>query len=386
MQTSPGLAPVHSTRMRFVMFCHSLVSDWNHGNAHFLRGVCSELLARGHAVAVYEPRQGWSRANLKAAHGRAPFADFARFYPELSSTTYDRARLDLGAVLDGADVVLVHEWTDPAVIRRIGLHRRDSGRYRLLFHDTHHRPVTDARAMAACDLSHYDGVLALGNVVRDLYRTQGWAQRAWTWHEAADVRRFRPMPGAGEAKARRGELVWIGNWGDPQRAAEIEEFVLGPVQRLQIRARIHGVRYSDRALFRLDSAGADFAGWLPNFKMPAVFARHAVTVHVPRQPFANALPGVPTMRMFEALACGIPLVSGPWEDVEGLFTPGHDHLVARNGDAMQRHLRDVLEDPALARSLAAHGLATVRAHHTCAHRVDELLAILASMAPGATKG
>lgn len=103
------------------------------------------------------------------------------------------------------------------------------------------------------------------------------------------------------------------------------------------------LRHSDRALFRVDSAGADFAGWLPNFKMPTVFARHAVTAHVPRQPFANALPGAPTMRMFEALACGIPLVSGPWEDAEGLFAPGHDHLVARNGDDMQKHLRDVLK-------------------------------------------
>lgn len=386
MPSSSGCDCMSHRCMRFVMFCHSLVSDWNHGSAHFLRGVCSELLARGHAVAVYEPRQGWSRANLKAAHGRAPFTAFAHFYPELSSTTYDRHSLDLGAALDGADVVMVHEWTDPSLIRRIGRHRRDGGRYRLLFHDTHHRPVSDARAMAACDLSHYDGVLAFGNVLRDIYRAQGWGQRAWTWHEAADVRRFRPMPGTGEIKARRGDLVWIGNWGDAQRAAEIEEFVLGPVKRLQLRARIHGVRYPDRALFRVDSAGADFAGWLPNFRMPAVFARHAVTVHVPRRPFANALPGIPTMRMFEALACGIPLVSGPWEDAEGLFAPGHDHLMASNGDAMQRHLRDVLEDPALARSLAERGLATVRARHTCAHRVDELLAILGGFSPEAAKG
>jgi hypothetical protein len=52
--------------MRFVLFCHSLVSDWNHGNAHFLRGVLRELGARGHGVRVSEPRGGWSRANLVA--------------------------------------------------------------------------------------------------------------------------------------------------------------------------------------------------------------------------------------------------------------------------------------------------------------------------------
>jgi hypothetical protein len=45
--------------MRVVLFYHSLVSDWNHGNAHFLRGVASELIARGHEVAIYEPADGW---------------------------------------------------------------------------------------------------------------------------------------------------------------------------------------------------------------------------------------------------------------------------------------------------------------------------------------
>ena len=52
--------------MRFVIFTHSLVSDWNHGNAHFLRGVATELVARGHEVRIFEPRDGWSLQNLIA--------------------------------------------------------------------------------------------------------------------------------------------------------------------------------------------------------------------------------------------------------------------------------------------------------------------------------
>jgi spore maturation protein CgeB len=98
-------------------------------------------------------------------------------------------------------------------------------------------------------------------------------------------------------------------------------------------------------------------------------------VHVPRRPYVEALPGIPTIRPFEALACGIPLVCAPWDDAEHLFTPGSDYLVAADGAQMASHLRDVLHDPDLARSLREHGLATVAARHTCAHRVDELLAI-----------
>ena len=51
--------------MLFSLFYHSLISDWNHGNAHFLRGVCTELLARGHQVQVFERANGWSVRNLR---------------------------------------------------------------------------------------------------------------------------------------------------------------------------------------------------------------------------------------------------------------------------------------------------------------------------------
>jgi spore maturation protein CgeB len=109
--------------------------------------------------------------------------------------------------------------------------------------------------------------------------------------------------------------------------------------------------------------------------VPLVFAEHGVTVHVPRRPYARALPGIPTIRPFEALACGIPLVCSSWEDTEGLFTSGRDYLVARDGEEMAAHLEAVLSDRTLAASLSQHGLRTILARHTSAHRVDELLAI-----------
>lgn len=55
--------------MNLVLFCHSLVSDWNHGSAHFLRGVVRELLSRGHDVRVLEPHDGSSRAQPFAERG-----------------------------------------------------------------------------------------------------------------------------------------------------------------------------------------------------------------------------------------------------------------------------------------------------------------------------
>ncbi|HVE51894.1 MAG TPA: glycosyltransferase [Ramlibacter sp.] len=363
--------------MRVVIFCHSLVSDWNHGNAHFLRGVCTDLLARGHELAVHEPADAWSLAHLVSEHGQAPLQGFARAYPQLHSTPYAPQTLDLDDALADADLVLVHEWSDHALVRRIGLHRKVHGHYRLLFHDTHHRAVTAPDTMAAYDLRHYDGVLAFGSAIRDLYRQKGWCARAWTWHEAADHRVFHPVPGA----PREGDLVWIGNWGDDERTAELHEFLLEPVRALGLRARIHGVRYPQEALQALRAAGIHYGGWLPNYEAPQVFARYRVTVHVPRRPYVRLLPGIPTIRVVEALACGIPLVSAPWDDCEGLFEPGSDFLVASDGREMREQLRAVLNDEDLALSLAEQGRRTILARHTCAHRVDELLGIYEELAP-----
>ncbi len=367
--------------MKVVIFCHSLVSDWNHGNAHFLRGVARELLACGHTVSVYEPEDGWSRSNLRRQHGLKPERDFAEAFPALSSRQYRLTELDLEQALDHADLVLVHEWNDPTLVARIGHHHERTRNYRLLFHDTHHRAVSAPEQMRGLDLSGYDGVLAFGEVIRRLYLERGWTARAWTWHEAADTRLFTPHHGV----TRSDDLVWIGNWGDGERTRELHELLLVPARRLRLSGTVHGVRYPWRARLAVRHSRLRYGGWLPNHRVPAVFARHRFTVHIPRRPYVQALPGIPTIRVFEALASGIPLICSAWEDAEQLFTPGRDYLVADNRREMQTAMRAVQHDRALATGLADHGRATIMARHTCMHRVQELLTIAASLQPPASE-
>jgi spore maturation protein CgeB len=109
-----------------------------------------------------------------------------------------------------------------------------------------------------------------------------------------------------------------------------------------------------------------------------VFAHHKLTVHVPRRPYAETLRGIPTIRVFEALACGIPLISAPWTDCESLFPPGC-FLMASDGSEMSSHMRAVLSDDALAKSLRDTGLKIIRERHSCRHRVSELLEIYGSV-------
>jgi spore maturation protein CgeB len=361
--------------MKLVYFTHSLASCWNHGNAHFLRGVLRELHYAGHDVAVFEPAGAWSLANLLADHGESGLAPYRSAYPELTSTPFD-ADIDLDAVLADADVVIAHEWNEPWLIAAIGRARRRGRGFVALFHDTHHRAVSDPEAVRRFDLDGFDGVLAFGEALAEVYRRWGWGERVFVWHEAADTRLFHP-PAEG---ARRRGLVWIGNWGDDERSAELESFLFRPARAVGLPLDVYGVRYPRIALAMLARYGASYRGWLPNAQVPAVFARHHATVHVPRRFYVEQLPGIPTIRVFEALACGIPLISAPWEDAEQLFRPGRDFLMARDQAEMERHMRAVRDDPDLVRSLVENGLATVRARHTCAHRAAELLAIVDRLA------
>jgi spore maturation protein CgeB len=357
--------------MRIVYFTHSLRSCWNHGNAHFVRGVLSELARRGHDVRVFEPENAWCLANLIADHGEAGLEPFRNAYPELESRTYSRPEEGAGHAF-AADLVIVHEWNDPKLVAAVGRVRRRGGRFILLFHDTHHRAVSAPEEMRAYDLQEYDGVLAFGATLAQVYEKWGWGNRAFVWHEAADIRRFHPPADPAE----RDGLVWIGNWGDGERSQELVEFLLQPARAAQLPLDIYGVRYPGEAKRMLQRFGASYHGWLANAAAPDVFGKHLATVHVPRRFYSKVLPGIPTIRVFEALACGIPLVSAPWDDCEHLFRADGDFLMIRSGADMTTALKAVKCNPGLRADLARNGLETIRSRHTCAHRVDELLTIV----------
>ena len=271
--------------MRIVYFTHSLVSCWNHGNAHFLRGVLRALIARGHEVVAFEPSNGWSRANLVADHGEEVTVAFERAFPDLAGCVRFLGP-DIDAMLDGADLVIVHEWNEPSLVRAIGAQHIAGGRFTLLFHDTHHRAVSEPEAIARFDLSGYDGVLAFGETLAAVYRRRG--VRVFVWHEAADTRLFRPPATEGE----RAGVVWIGNWGDDERSSELRDYLLRPTGELGIPLDIYGVRYPEhahghiaglwRALSRLDSECVGAGGVCPSPVHRACAAsilRHAFAGH-----------------------------------------------------------------------------------------------------------
>ncbi len=300
------------------------------GAAHFLEGVTAELRRRGHGVRLAGPD--------------APLEE----------------------TCDGADLVIVHDGLTAQRIKQIGHHRRRHGGYRLLLRHGALQGL-DPRGF---DLSGFDGVLAGSRVIADICLGSGVTDRAWIWPDAADIRRFRPDPGEIE-----GDVVFFGAWGDQSRGVELRQFLLEPVKLLGLRARVYGPPLPAAAVAQLNDAGIRFGGWAHHDQVPSILGRFLCTIHVPSRARTRLLPGLPSIRLFEAMACGVPLVSSPWLDCDSMFTAGRDFLLARDGAEMRRHLRALVNDRALRAEISSHARRTILARHSCAHRVEQLLDI-----------
>lgn len=362
-------------RLCIAYFAHSLRSDWNNGNAHFLRGLLRALQHCGAEVTAYEPESAWSIENLRVeAAGSRALDGFAAAFSDLDIQTYSPGeRRELWTErLRGTELVVLHEWNPPELAQLLLELRKELG-YKLLFHDTHHRASSSPESFVRFGLERFDGVLAFGRVLELIYRDRFGIRNVWTFHEAADTTNFHPYAEI----SREPLLVWIGNWGDNERSREICDYLLKPAEKLapEFRTRIYGVRYPDEGLTALREHGVEYAGYLPNLEAPRAYAAANLTVHIPRQQYTQAMKGIPTIRVFEALACGIPLISAPWSDTEQLFRRG-DFAMASSPAEMLGAMRRLLHEPRLAQEQAARGLETVLAHHTCAHRAAQLMDII----------
>jgi spore maturation protein CgeB len=364
-------------RKRIHIFAHSLISDWNHGNAHFLRGLARDLGRMGHEVRCHEELGSWSLSNLVKSEQhksittidnfRNAFPDLRIFFYQIDNTLESHLR----AQLRNADVVLIHEWNDPRLVNAVLALKGQLG-FCALLHDTHHRAQSRPGELLRFHMHLFDGVLAFGEALAKIYRDGFGMRNVWTFHEAADVETFRPMQ-----SAKENDVLWIGNWGDEERTKELQEFLVRPALAMPENKFVaYGVRYPEEARATLRNAGIDYRGYLPNLEAPQAYADSKLALHLPRSPYANALGGIPTIRVFEALACGATLLCSPWDDSEKLFRAGEDFVSLADGDAMQEEMVRLLRDDAGRRQIAESGLKTVLQRHTTVHRAEQLTEIM----------
>ncbi|HEU5362116.1 MAG TPA: glycosyltransferase [Gaiellaceae bacterium] len=332
--------------MRTVWLGLSITSSWGNGHATNYRGLLAALARRGHEVLFLERDVPWYSANRDF---RAPFVRLYRSVDELERWAEELRDADLvvvgSFVPDGCGVA---EW----VLATAG------GLTAFWDIDT---PVTAAK-LARGDHEYLSPDL----VPRfDLYLsfTGGpflgtiGAERPVPFYCVADSRLYRPIDAP-----LRFELGYLGTYSD-DRQPKVEELLLAPARALPERQfAVAGPQYPEGIdwpgnVERLDS--------LPPGEHPAFYAAQRFTLNVTRADMVAA-GWSPSVRLFEAAACGVPVISDWWEGLDAFFEPGREILIAEDADDVVRHLR--IGD----RFVGRRARARVLAEHTADHRAAEL--------------
>jgi spore maturation protein CgeB len=221
-------------------------------------------------------------------------------------------------------------------------------------------------------LDAYSAILAYGPTIVDIYRSTTDGPEVLLFNEAADTDLFRPLP---QPKSR--DVVFVGNWGDEDRNQTTWDYFIEQGRALpDLAFALYGVRYPPDVVDAIQRAGIQWGGWLPNYLAPEVYAGSKLTLHIPRKEYIETLRGTPTIRVFEALACGVPLISAGWRDDTGLFEEGSDFLAVDTPSQMREAIQWLCADAGARRRIGSHGRATVLARHTCRHRALELIEIV----------
>jgi spore maturation protein CgeB len=349
--------------VKLVVLGLSITSSWGNGHATTYRGLLREFARRGHEVAFLERDVPWY-----AAHRDLPNPVFCATRLYADPDELRRRHADLVA---GADAVIVGSYVPDGV--EVAGWVLDAARGLVAFYDID-TPVTLAR-LARGDREYlepslvprFDLYLSFtgGPTLRRLEDGLG-APAARALYCSVDPAAYRPMP---EVPARW-DLGYLGTYS-PDRQPKLEELLLAPARAWPGgRFAVAGPQYPRDVAW---GANVDRAEHLPPPEHPAFYAAQRFTLNVTRADMVAA-GWSPSVRLFEAAACGVPVVSDPWEGLPSLFRPGEEILLAETAGDVLRALRDLPEERR--RAIGAAARARALAEHTAAVRARELEAHL----------
>jgi spore maturation protein CgeB len=236
-------------------------------------------------------------------------------------------------------------------------------------------PVTFARLEAGervdylrpNGLADFDLVLSYtgGEALRALQERLG-ARQVAPLYGSVDPTEHRPVT---VSEAYRADLSYLGTYAEDRQAA-LEQLFLEPARHLpRQRFVIGGAKYPHEFPW---SPNIFFVQHLPPAEHPAFFSSSRLTLNVTRRAMA-AMGYCPSGRLFEAAACGVPILSDWWEGIEEFFEPGTELLIARSAGESIAALE--LSEAEL-KQVAAAARDRVLGEHTAAHRAVELETIL----------
>ena len=348
--------------MKIVIFGLTITSSWGNGHATLWRGLCRALIAGGHEVTFFERDAPYYAESRDLAEMNGLRLELYQSWDE------DRARRELAE----ADAAIVTSYC-PDGITATELLAEHDGLVRVFYDvDT---PVTLANLRSGrelayvgrCGLRDFDLVLSFtGGPMLDELRDHLGARRVRTLYGSVDPDVHRP---AAARKEFLGDLSYLGTFAADRQAA-LEELFLEPARALpERRFVIAGAQYPVEFPW---SANVYFVRHLPPEDHAAFLCSSRLTLNVTRHAMREN-GWCPSGRLFEAAACGVPIISDVWDGLDQFFKPGVEILTAATHADVIAAL--VLDDAEVSR-IARAARERVLAEHTAQRRASELLAML----------
>jgi spore maturation protein CgeB len=351
--------------MQIAILGLSITSSWGNGHATTYRALAKALAARGHRVRFFEREVPWYAGNRDLP--RPPFAEVTLYQ------SLDQLQARARAAVRDADLVIVGSYVPDGIA--VGDWARGEARGLVAFYDID-TPVTlaavergGAAYLAPAQIPAYDLYLSFtgGPTLRRIERELG-SPMARPLYCAVDPELYAPLPAA-----PRWELGYMGTYS-PDRQPPLERLLLQPARRLAGRDFVvAGPLYPDgidwpRNVERLAHVSPG--------EHRAFYCRQRFTLNLTRADMVRAGHS-PSVRLFEAAACGVPIISDDWPGLAELFRPHHEILIARSGDDVVHYLTAL--DPAEAAQIGARARRRALAEHTAARRALELESYVAEL-------
>jgi spore maturation protein CgeB len=352
--------------VKLVVFGLTVTSSWGNGHATLWRGLLAALARLGHRVTFFErdvPYYAWNRdCRELPGHRVVLYPDWPEVLPVARAEV---ASADVAMVTsycpDGVaatDLVLgsavpvktFYDLDTPVTLERLAAGERV--------------PYLGPGGLAGFDLVlSYTGGAALAELADRL-----GARRVAPLYGSVDPLAHRPVPGRPEYAA---DLSYLGTYA-ADRQGELARLFLAPARRRPgLRFLIGGSLYPPDFPW---GENVWYVRHVPPPLHPAFYCSSVLTLNVTRAAMAR-MGYCPSGRLFEAAACGAPILSDAWEGLADFFTPGSEILVARSTE-------EALDALALPRADLARIAAAAReralAEHTAERRARQLLDLLAA--------
>lgn len=346
--------------MKLVVLGLSITSSWGNGHATTYRALLREFAARGHEILFLERDVPWYRD-----HRDMPAPPFCR--TELYEGVADLQQRFLTEVRE-ADWIIVGSYVPEGV--RVGKWVLETAR-RTAFYDID-TPVTLAKLERAefeylsPDLiGRYDLYLSFsGGPTLDRLEAMG-SPRARALYCSVDPELYYPEPAA-----KKWDLSYLGTYS-PDRQPTVERLLLEPARgKPDLRCAIAGPQYPETQSW---PANVCHIPHLPPAEHRDFYNASRWTLNVTRADMIAA-GWSPSVRLFEAAACGTPVISDYWNGLEDFFILGTEILVAESSDDVTNRMVSTAGEEREGIGISARE--KVLRHHTAAHRAAELEAYL----------